>query len=54
MAEVTSQPALVVKNKGMLTLALMRGTIMQVLDSTIANVALPHMASALPPARNFP
>jgi len=47
-----SQPALIVKNKGMLTLALMLGTIMQVLDTTIANVALPHMASALGAAQN--
>jgi DHA2 family multidrug resistance protein len=47
-----SAPALVVKNKGMLTLALMLGTIMQVLDTTIANVALPHMASALGAAQN--
>jgi len=42
-----SAPAMVVKNKGLLTLALMLGTIMQVLDTTIANVALPHMASSL-------
>lgn len=47
-----SQPAIVVKNKGMLTVALMLGTIMQVLDTTIANVALPHMASALGAAQN--
>ena len=52
MAEVTSQPAVIVKNKGMLTVALMLGTIMQVLDTTIANVALPHMASALGAAQN--
>jgi MFS transporter, DHA2 family, multidrug resistance protein len=42
-----SQPAVIVKNKGLLTLALMLGTIMQVLDTTIANVALPHMTTSL-------
>lgn len=52
MAEVLSQPTLLVKNKGMLTLALMMGTVMQVLDTTIANVALPHMASSLGAAQN--
>lgn len=52
MAEAISQPALVVKNKGMLTLALMLGTIMQVLDTTIANVALPHMSSSLGASQN--
>ena len=52
MADVASQPALIVKNKGLLTVALMLGTIMQVLDTTIANVALPHMASALGAAQN--
>lgn len=52
MAETLSQPALVVKNKGMLTLALMLGTIMQVLDTTIANVALPHMSSSLGASQN--
>lgn len=52
MAEAISQPALVVRNKGMLTLALMLGTIMQVLDTTIANVALPHMSSSLGASQN--
>ena len=47
-----SAPAIVVKNKGLLTMALMLGTIMQVLDTTIANVALPHMAAALGAAQN--
>ncbi len=42
-----SQPTLVVKNKGLLTAAIMLAMIMQVLDTTIANVALPHMRSAL-------
>lgn len=51
-AQTLSAPALVVKHKGLLTLALMLGTIMQVLDTTIANVALPHMASSLGAAQN--
>ncbi|KQX38001.1 disulfide bond formation protein DsbA [Devosia sp. Root436] len=52
MADAVSQPALIVRNKGLLTLALMLGTIMQVLDTTIANVALPHMASSLGAAQD--
>jgi DHA2 family multidrug resistance protein len=47
-----SQPTVVVKNRVMLTVALMLGTIMQVLDTTIANVALPHMAASLGAAQN--
>ncbi len=47
-----SAPAVIVKNKGMLTVALMLGTIMQVLDTTIANVALPHMAASLGAAQD--
>ena len=47
-----SAPTLVVKHKGLLTAALMLGTIMQVLDTTIANVALPHMAASLGAAQN--
>jgi DHA2 family multidrug resistance protein len=42
-----SLPNLVVKNKGLLTAALMLATVTQVLDTTIANVALPAMRSAL-------
>ena len=41
------QPTVVVKNKGLLTLAIMVAVIMQVLDTTIANVALPHMRASL-------
>jgi len=52
MAEALSQPTIVVRHKALLTIALMLGTIMQVLDTTIANVALPHMASALGAAQN--
>ncbi|HTM77495.1 MAG TPA: DHA2 family efflux MFS transporter permease subunit, partial [Devosia sp.] len=40
-------PSVVVKNKGLLTAAIMLATVMQVLDTTIANVALPHMRSSL-------
>jgi DHA2 family multidrug resistance protein len=47
-----SAPTIVVKHKGLLTMALMLGTIMQVLDTTIANVALPHMAASLGAAQN--
>ncbi len=45
-------PTIVVKHKGLLTVALMLGTVMQVLDTTIANVALPHMAASLGAAQN--
>ena len=45
--EIISPPALPVRSRGMLTFGLMLATIMQVLDTTIANVALPHMAAAL-------
>ncbi|MDB5536395.1 MAG: oxidoreductase [Devosia sp.] len=42
-----SLPTVVVKNKGLLTAAIMVAVIMQVLDTTIANVALPHMRASL-------
>jgi len=51
-APTESAPTLLVKNKGLLTAALMLATIMQVLDTTIANVALPHMAASLGAAQN--
>ncbi|WP_395638005.1 DHA2 family efflux MFS transporter permease subunit [Sphingorhabdus sp.] len=41
------QPAYPVKNKGLLTLAVMGATIIQILDSTIANVAIPLMQTSL-------
>ncbi|WP_316861864.1 DHA2 family efflux MFS transporter permease subunit [uncultured Cohaesibacter sp.] len=47
-----SAPAVVVKNKGLLTVAVMLATIMQVLDTTIANVALPHMSASLGAAQH--
>jgi DHA2 family multidrug resistance protein len=40
-------PALLTNNRALLTVGVMLATIMQILDSTIANVALPHMATAL-------
>ena len=39
--------ALPVDNRLLLTVAVMLGNIMQILDSTIANVALPHMQSGM-------
>ncbi len=42
-----STPNVVVRNKGLLTAAIMLAMVMQVLDTTIANVALPHMRSSL-------
>ncbi len=46
-AATISAPTVVVKNKGLLTAAIMVAVIMQVLDTTIANVALPHMRASL-------
>lgn len=42
-----SKPNVTVAAKGLLTASIMVATIMQVLDTTIANVALPHMAASL-------
>jgi DHA2 family multidrug resistance protein len=39
-------------NRGMITLSLMLATVMQTLDSTIANVALPHMQGNLSAAQD--
>jgi MFS transporter, DHA2 family, multidrug resistance protein len=50
--QTLSAPTVVVKNRALLTVALMLGTVMQVLDTTIANVALPHMAASLGAAQN--
>jgi DHA2 family multidrug resistance protein len=47
MAEPLSQPTLIVKNRALLIAAIMLAMVMQVLDTTIANVALPHMRAAL-------
>ena len=40
-------PALYTRNRALLTIGVMLATIMQILDTTIANVALPHMQTAL-------
>jgi DHA2 family multidrug resistance protein len=50
--QTVSAPLIAVKHRGLLTVALMLGTVMQVLDTTIANVALPHMAASLGAAQN--
>jgi DHA2 family multidrug resistance protein len=36
-----------IPNRGVITLSVMLATIMQALDSTIANVALPHIQSSM-------
>ncbi|WP_297970791.1 MFS transporter, partial [uncultured Amaricoccus sp.] len=41
-----------VANKGLITLSIMLATIMQVLDTTIANVALPSMQGSLGAAQD--
>jgi DHA2 family multidrug resistance protein len=46
-AAAVSKPNLEVPNKTLLTLSLMLSTTMQMLDTTIANVALPHMQGSL-------
>jgi MFS transporter, DHA2 family, multidrug resistance protein len=40
-------PLLQVKNKGLLTVGVMGAMIVQILDATIANVAIPHMQTSL-------
>jgi DHA2 family multidrug resistance protein len=42
-----AETAAFVKHRGLITLSIMLATIMQTLDSTIANVALPHMQGSL-------
>jgi MFS transporter, DHA2 family, multidrug resistance protein len=46
-ASAGDQAHIVVQNRTALTIAIMVATIMQVLDTTIANVALPHMEASL-------
>ena len=50
--QTLTPPNVIVKHKGLLTVGLMLSTIMQALDSTIANVALPHMAASLGAAQS--
>ena len=45
--QALSAPTVEVRSKGLLTFGIMAAVIMQVLDTTIANVALPHMRSSL-------
>ena len=40
-------PMLPVRHKGLLTIALMLAMMIQILDTTVANVALPHMTTSL-------
>jgi DHA2 family multidrug resistance protein len=48
MASIAAtEAALPVKNRGMITISIMLATIMTALDTTIANVALPHMAGSV-------
>lgn len=44
---VPGQASLPVRNRGLLTVGIMGAMIMQILDTTIANVALPHMQTSL-------
>src|SRR6476469_1343156 len=44
---MTAAPGAAYPHRGMITLSIMLATIMQALDTTIANVALPHMQGSL-------
>jgi len=46
-SEVSTERAAAPLNRGMLTVSIMLATLIQTLDSTIANVALPHMQGSL-------
>ena len=52
MATGPASPASPVKHAGMITVSIMLATIMQVLDTTIANVALPSMQGSLGAAQD--
>ena len=52
MAPNEDKPHLVAKHKGLLTVAIMSAMVMQVLDTTITNVALPYMQSSLGAAQD--
>jgi DHA2 family multidrug resistance protein len=45
--QTTDEPTLPVKNHGLVIFGVMLASLLQVLDTTIANVAIPHMQSAL-------
>ncbi len=44
---VEERPALAVANRGLLTVGVMLAMVVQMLDTTVANVALPHMQASL-------
>ena len=44
---VADEPLLQVRNQPLLMVGIMAASLIQVLDTTIANVAIPHMQSAL-------
>ncbi len=46
-AGTLSAPAIETRHRGLITVAIMAAMIMQILDMTIANVALPHMQTSL-------
>ena len=46
-ASLPGKPALATTNTGLLTVGVMAAMVMQILDTTIANVALPHMQTSL-------
>ena len=52
MSAAGAAAAPAVANKGLITLSIMLATIMQVLDTTIANVALPSMQGSLGAAQD--
>jgi DHA2 family multidrug resistance protein len=52
MAPNDDRPHLVAKHKGLLTVAIMAAMVMQVLDTTITNVALPNMQASLGAAQD--
>ena len=53
MADQTaSAPSFAVKHRGLITVSIMAAMIMQILDMTIANVALPHMQTSLGAAQD--
>jgi DHA2 family multidrug resistance protein len=47
VAQVHDEPAMVVANPKLVIFAAMLASLLQVLDTTVANVAIPHMQSAL-------
>ncbi len=52
MTTAVAPPPSAVKHRGLITLSVMAAMIMQILDTTIANVALPHMQASLGAAQD--